>query len=763
MSELWYQQPAATWEEALPLGNGRLGAMVHGRTDTEMIQLNESTVWFGGPQQRTPEDALSNLPALREAIRQGNHTEAERLATTYFFSNPASQRHYEPLGNLFLDFEHKPEQVTNYRRSLDLTKGVSHVNYDYANVHYDRQMIATDEPSALIMRVRSSAKSRFLLRLTRMSDLEYESQEYHDWVQTVGENPLSRALGRKENTITMHVTPGGKGSNRACCIVHVQTIDQDRKGKVTNAGKNLIVNSDDTIIYIVARTSVASENYESKAEWDLSTLGQTPDFVWYRRVQRNQKIWDRMHLELEPDSADIPTDKRLIARDPGLVALYHNYSRYMLMSCSYEGNSAYPLPANLQGIWNPSFHPAWGCRFTININLQMNYWSANVCNLSECELPLFTHLSRLAINGKNTAQKMYGCRGWTAHSNTDIWADTDPVDRWMPGTLWPLGGAWLCCHIWEHFQFTGEQNTLRKYFWILRGCVEFLLDFLIVDSQGKYLVTCPSLSPENSYRDKKGQKGVFCEGSTIDIQIINAVLRDFESTTTQLKIDDSLLPQVREARARLPPLIISQNGYLQEWAEDHEEVEPGHRHTSHLWGLYPGNTITPEKTPELAVACRETLRRRAEHGGGHTGWSRAWLINLFARLQDAGECQKHLGLLLEKSTLPNLFDSHPPFQIDGNFGGAAGIVEMLVQSHEPGVIRLLPACPSDWTGKIHGVRARGGFELSFQFENGCIVGEVLICSLRGEEATVVFPGERGFRKFIEQGGSYRIRPEEYVR
>lgn len=761
MTELWYEQPAATWNEALPLGNGRLGGMVHGRTDTEMIQLNEATVWFGGRQQRTPEDARNNLPALRESIRQGDHAKAEKLVTTYFFSNPSSQRHYEPLGNLFLDFGHSPQEVLNYRRSLDLTEGVLHVSYDHQDVHYDRRMIATDDPSVLALHIRSTAKSEFTLRLARMSDLEYESQEYHDWIQTRGANPLARALGRTENTITMHVTPGGKGSNRACCIVHVQTLDKDTRGTIKKAGKNLIVNSNHAVIYIAARTSIGGENYETKTETDLANL-DPPDKIWDRRVQYNREIWERMNLQLFPDRSDVPTDKRVAgARDPGLIALYHNYSRYLLMSCSHEGSATYPLPSNLQGIWNASFHPAWGSRFTINVNLQMNYWSANLCNLSECELPLFTHLARLAVNGKNTAEKMYGCRGWTAHSNTDIWADSDPVDRWLPGTLWPLGGAWLCCHIWEHFRFTGREDILRKYFWILRGCVEFLLDFLIEDAKKKYLVTCPSLSPENSFYDKGGQKGVFCEGSTIDIQIIDTVFRDFETATAFLRMNDTLLPQVRHARSRLPPMTISKNGYLQEWTEDYEEVEPGHRHTSHLWGLYPGNAITPNKTPELAAACRETLRRRAESGGGHTGWSRAWLVNLFARLQDAEECEKHLDLLLAQSTLPNLFDSHPPFQIDGNFGGAAGIVEMLIQSHESGVIRLLPACPRDWVGSIHGVRSRGGFELTFSFENGCIVGDVLIESLRGETVDLVFPGENGFRKHLEHAGHYRIQPEEY--
>jgi hypothetical protein len=698
--------------------------MVYGRTDTEMLQLNEDSVWYGGPQDRNPQDALEYLPRLREAIRAENHAEAEKIAKLAFFANPISQRNYEPLGNLFLDLGHDSSQVKSYRRSLDVATATAHVSYEYQGIRFEREVLASYPDDVLAIRLRSSSKAEFVIRLTRMSDLEFETNEWLDDLNTTS------------NSITMHVTPGGKNSNRACCSVSVRCDSAD--STITKIGNNLVVNSSDTLLIIAAQTTFRHEDIYQRTKQDAdNALSLSLDDLRTRHVTDYQSLYDRMELQIGPDSPEIPTDQRLeSSRDPGLIALYHSYSRYLLISCSRNGHKS--LPANLQGIWNPSFHPAWGCRFTTNVNLQMNYWSANVCNLSECELPLFDLLERMVEPGKATARIMYGCRGWTAHSNTDIWADTAPVDRWMPASIWPLGGAWLCYHIWDHFQYTCDEVFLRRMFPTLRGCAEFLLDFLIEDANGEYLVTSPSASPENSFYDNKGQRGVLCEGSTIDIQIIDAILDAFQSCAKRLGLEDSLLPAVQATKSRLPPMKISPTGYLQEWATDYAEVEPGHRHTSHLWALHPGNAITPAQTPQLAEACGVVLRRRAEHGGGHTGWSRAWLLNLHARLLEAEECSQHIDLLLSRSTLSNLLDSHPPFQIDGNFGGGAGIIEMLVQSHEPGVIRILPACPKAWTGSIRGVRARGGFELQFNFEDGRVVGGVTILSERGETVVVHF-------------------------
>lgn len=391
----------------------------------------------------------------------------------------------------------------------------------------------------------------------------------------------------------------------------------------------------------------------------------------------------------------------------------------------------------------------------------MNYWPANICNLAECEEPLFDLLERVAVNGARTAKDMYGCRGWCAHHNTDIWADTDPQDRWMAATLWPLGGVWLCTHVWERFAFSGDTAFLQRMFPVLRGCIEFLLDFLIEDETGRYLVTNPSLSPENTFVNDRGETSVFCEASTMDIQIITAVFDAYLEGIAALGTNDNdLTIQVRRSRTRLPPLRVGCLGQLLEWSHEYTELEPGHRHTSHLWALHPGSSITPSLTPDLASACDVVLRRRAEHGGGHTGWSRAWLINLHARLRQGPECKGHVEKLLKNSTLPNMLDDHPPFQIDGNFGGCAGILEMLLQSHEMDsegrrVIRLMPAWPAEWReGSVRGMRARGGFEVGFAWEAGRIVGEVTVRSDRGTKAMLVFPDGR--KVMLDKVGEQRV-------
>ncbi|CEL07509.1 hypothetical protein ASPCAL10666 [Aspergillus calidoustus] len=746
MSELWYETPASGWDEALPVGNGRLGAMVYGRTDTELLQLNEDSVWYGGPQNRLPEDAAEHLPRLRELIRNGAHNEAEKLVTRAFFASPNGQRHYEPLGTLSLEFGHLLDDVKNYRRSLELKEGIAYVQYECNGVQFHRQVLASHPDGVLAIRIQASQRTEFLVRVSRLSDVEYETNEFLDDIVV------------DDQSISMHVTPGGNGSNRANCRITIRCENDDQEpGIIQRLGKNLIVNAKDTLVLIAAQSTYRHKDIDRATIADLETaLAHSTDDIWKRHITDYQVLYGRLELQLGPDATDIPTDRRIqSARDPGLIALYLHYSRYLLISCSRPGRddgSDRVLPATLQGIWNPSFHPPWGCRYTININLQMNYWPANVGNLSECEQPLFALLERLAEAGTETARKMYSCRGWTVHHNTDLWADTAPVDRWMPATLWPLGGAWLCIHIWEHFRFTGDKKALARMQPVLRGCVEFLLDFLVDDASGQYKVTNPSLSPENTFRDGKGEVGVLCEGSTIDIQLVRAVLEAFTSVLEVLGLEDELLPAVHDTLRRLPPLRIGSAGQMQEWMADYDEVEPGHRHVSHLWALYPGSDLTLDSTPDLARACAVTLQRRQGAGGGHTGWSRAWLLNLHARLRDADECAEHLERLLAQSTLPNLLDTHPPFQIDGNFGGGAGILEMLVQSHEEGVIRLLPACPAAWrSGRLRGVRARGGFELEFSWEDGVIRGPVIVKSELELRAVVYYPNN-GPRKVIEGSG-----------
>ncbi|KAF3924832.1 hypothetical protein ABW21_db0203340 [Orbilia brochopaga] len=732
---IWYSSPASDWTYALPIGNGRLGAMVYGRTGTELLQLNEDSVWYGGPQDRLPKDALRNLPELRKLIRAGHQKEAEALVRSAFFAYPSSQRHYEPLGSLYLEFGHDETKAEKYRRELDIDDAILRVEYLYDGCQYCREIIASNPDQVIAIKVTSSRRSTFTVRLNRVSEHEYETNEFLD------------SLSAGDKRIIMHATPGGRNSNRLCCIASASTDDLD--GTIQVVGNTLVITGKSALILLAAQTTFRVEDPESAALQQIQRCGP-----WEELLQRHQAdyqaLYQKVSLKLFPEQQcdAASTDIQLShPPHPGLLAEYYNYGRYLLISSSRNGYK--PLPVTLQGIWNPSFQPAWGSKYTININLQMNYWPANTANLEECEIPMFELIERMAKEGERTAREMYGCRGWCAHHNTDIFADTNPQDKWMSATLWPLGGAWLCSHIWERYQFFEDIEFLKRMLPTLEGCVRFLLDYLIEDETSSFLVTNPSLSPENTFRNFQNEEGVFCEASTMDIQIITIVFKSYISAVfllPQSPVSVSI-EEVQHACDRLPPITISPEGLIQEWGRNnYDEVEPGHRHISHLWGLHPGDSITPTSTPDLSKAASAVLARRAVHGGGHTGWSRAWIVNFHARLGEAEKCKEHVELLLRNSTLPNMLDNHPPFQIDGNFGGAAGILEMILQSHEfdreseRRVIRLLPAWPKEWRGgEIKGVRARGGASVSFKWENERVKGGLrIICDL-DTKFRVVFP------------------------
>ncbi|KAH8898368.1 alpha-L-fucosidase [Thozetella sp. PMI_491] len=743
---LHYNAPATAWSAALPVGNGRLGAMVHGRTGTELLQLNEDSVWYGGPQDRTPRDALRYLPELRRLIRTERHAEAENLVRRAFFATPHSMRHYEPLGKVELEFGHDsadPLQPNGYKRWLDLASATTSTLYQFCNgsgdlVQVRRDVVASFPDQVLLIRIAASEEIEFVTRLGRTSEVEWETNEFLDSI---------RASDRQ---IVLRATPGGRDSNQLCMALGV-ALEDETKGRVQAVGNCLVVTSSACIIAIGAQTTYRYENPEAEAVMNVTTALQQPWEVLLRRhIDDYQSLFNRVTLRMYPDVCAMATDERIATqRDAGLVALYHNYGRYLLISSSRDSGPK-PLPATLQGIWNPSFAPPWGAKYTININLQMNYWPAAASNLTECALPMVDLLERMAERGRATAQTMYACRGWCAHHNTDIWADTDPQDRWMPSTLWPLGGVWVCIDAVEILKTKYDRALHARLAPILAGCAEFLLDFLVESLCGRYLVTSPSLSPENTFIDPSGARGIMCEGSVIDMTLVRWALELFLWSEARLPIDAVLGLRVGDALARLPPVQINDDGLIQEWGlKNYGEAEPGHRHVSHLLGLYPGRFLN---TPVLRAASQRVLERRAAHGGGHTGWSRAWLLNLHARLQDSEGCEEHMDLLLKKSTMPNMLDDHPPFQIDGNFGGCAGILECLVQSEREGdvvTVRLLPACPRAWgMGRLHGVCVLGGWALSFDWEAGQVQGPVTVIDAGADALSmlIVFPDGKEIRR-----------------
>ncbi|EEU35552.1 uncharacterized protein NECHADRAFT_88794 [Fusarium vanettenii 77-13-4] len=719
---LQYNSPSSQWSESLPVGNGRLGAVVHGQPGAEVLQLNENSVWSGGPQERTPPDARRMLPKLRSLIRADKHAEAEALAKLAFYANPKSQRHYEPMGTASFEFGH--EQVSNYHRHLDLATAQAVVEYEHGGASYRRDMIASFPDNVLLWRFTASQKTRFIVRLDRINDDPIETNTYADTIKSEG------------SRIVLHATPRGAGGNRLCSVL--RAVCDDEEGAIEAVGSCLVINSASCTIAIGAQTTFRHPDPELVATTDVDcALMRTWSELVVRHRRDYEGLFGRMSLRMWPDASEKPTDARLEtrqSRDPGLVALYHNYGRYLLISSSRDGHRA--LPATLQGIWNPSFTPPWGSKYTININLQMNYWLTAPCSLvDECTLPVIDLLERMSIRGQETAKAMYGCRGWCAHHNTDIWADTSPQDHWISATVWPLGGLWVSVTVMDMLRYQYSEELHRRIFACHEGAVQFVIDFLVPSSDGLYLIANPSISPENTFYSTTGEVGVFCEGSTMDMTLIRVALTQFLWSLDRLEglQEHTLKTVVQDTLDRIPPILVNDAGRIQEWGlNNYEEAEPGHRHVSHLFGLHPADLISPSKTPKLVEAAKAVLKRRLAHGGGHTGWSRAWLLNLYARLLDGEACGENMDLLLSQSTLPNLLDTHPPFQIDGNFGACAGILECLMQSMEvnkEGVdvveVRLLPACPRSWEkGALERVRTKQGWLVSFSWEMGQVMDRV---------------------------------------
>lgn len=731
---LFYRQPAdinprnaLAWNDALPIGNGAIGAMVFGGIEKERIQLNEDTLWYGGGgRDRTNPDTIKYLNQTRELLREGKIKEAQRLGELSMIAGPEGERFYTTAGDLSLNFELDKNKVKHYERNLDLQKAIAGVTYCIGDVTYEREAFCSHVHKVLVLRIKASetGKLHFILGLSRAKYLD-ENRAVND------------------NMVLMTGIEGGKGGLTFCVAAKVVETD----GNVYSIGNRILLEeATEATVLLTIRTSF----YGDKAmAWCINTLeqAQAEGYEELRRqhIRDYSELYSRVSFAMEEDKQllQLPTDERLERVKAGkvdldLIALYFNFARYLLISCSRSGTQA----ANLQGIWNKDFNPPWDSKYTININTEMNYWPAELCNLSECHMPLFDLLKKMLPNGKEVARKMYGCRGFVAHHNTDLWGDCAPQDIYMPATIWPMGAAWLSTHIWEHYLFTEDLLFLEENYEILKEAALFFRDYLFEDENGK-MVTGPSVSPENTYIHPSGERGTLCIGPSMDSQIISDVFQSCIKAAELLGKTDKLLDDLKLILPKIPKPSIGKYGQIMEWSMDYEEAELGHRHISHLYALHPSNQITFENTPELMEHARITLERRLSNGGGHTGWSRAWIINMWARLRDGEEAGKNVQAILEKSTSINLFDMHPPFQIDGNFGACAGIVEMLLQSHS-GVIYLLPALPEIWKkGWITGIKARGNFEIDITWENGAVINFV-IRSIRGNGCMIQSPNQLRF-------------------
>ncbi len=755
---LWYDNPAKEWVEALPVGNGRLGAMVYGRTANEIIQFNESTLWTGQPHDYANPGAHQYLDTLRQLLWEGKQTEAHQLANEKFMSKPMRQLSYQPFGNILLQFPGH-DSLNNYRRELDLSEGISKVSYSIKGVTYTREIFSSYPDQAIIIRIIASEKGKLNLSATMSSPhSKYDLSRTDDAI----------ILSGRANNYTPERDDVDFPESKMTFQANLRVLNEDGTLQ-PDVNKIWVKNATAVTLQLVASTNfvhyddISGDPAKKCEEYMTGLDGKNFEDIRNDHVADHQSLFNRVSIDLGDSTiSERPTNERLQTfaadRDPSLVALLYQYGRYLLIASSRPGTQ----PANLQGIWNDRLDPPWDSKYTININTEMNYWPAEMTNLTELTAPLHALVRDISETGRNVAREHYNLGGWVTHHNTDLWRGAAPINNANHG-IWVTGGAWLTQHLWWHYEFTGDRTFLEdEAYPIMKSACEFFVDYLVPYPQNpKWLISGPSNSPEI---------GGLVMGPTMDHQIIRELFTNTIEAADILNKDEAFLSRLRDIRSRIAPNQIGQYGQLQEWMEDIDDPENEHRHVSHLWGLHPGSEIHPLTTPELAEACRVTLAHR---GDGGTGWSRAWKINFWARLLDGDHAFLMLKNLMVPSLVktteytndrgglyPNLFDSHPPFQIDGNFGATAGISEMLLQSHLRDEERnyyqdILPALPSGLpNGRISGIKGKGGFDFAITWQENALT-DLKVKSLLGNPLIVRYQGKE-VRMETEVGKEYDI-------